>query len=101
MKFLLCWALVTCFGSSTALETLPGPRFATARASAAVNVGVGAKSRGEGCPWPGCGVADPTKPIDKGWQAVAVLQNPGGAAGGGVPEGGYSGGPEGAASSGF
>ena len=44
------------------------------------------------CPWPGCGIespGDPAKPVDKMWQAIAGLQQPAGAAGGGVPEGGY------------
>ena len=44
------------------------------------------------CPWPGCGIespGDPAKPVDKMWQAIAGLQQPAGAGGGGVPEGGY------------
>ena len=87
--------LFTYFGFNAALETLPGPRFSTAKTSVTMDASVKVQAKGKGCPWPGCGVKDPDKYIDKGWQAVAVLAQPGGAAGGGVPEGGYMGSPGG------
>ena len=49
-----------------------------------------AAAKVKSCPFPGCGVKNPDEPVESGFAFVAKLAGSPGAAGSGVPAGGYS-----------